>query len=134
MTFARAALMLMIAAVGSAISAGVAGTDESVLTELVRLERETGLAITFYENDLGVISFKKRAYYDMGRLVPMGSSGGTVSPDGAEVAVDSSIGGLDIGTTQCFWTSSTLTEAAFANIERFLAALHAGLLMSPSWR
>jgi hypothetical protein len=90
MTLARAALMLMIVAVGSAISAGAAGTDESVLTELVRLERETGLAIAFYENELGVISFKKRASYDMGRLVPMGSSGGTVSPDGAEVAVLSS--------------------------------------------
>jgi Tol biopolymer transport system component len=82
--------MLAIVAVGSAISLGAAGMDESVLSELVRLEKETGLAIAFYENELGVISFKKRASYDMGKLVPMGSSGGTVSPDGAEVAVDSS--------------------------------------------
>ena len=85
----RAALMLAIVAVGSAISPGAAGMDESVLAELVRLEKETGLAIAFYENELGVISFKKRASYDMGKLVPMGSSGGTVSPDGAEVAVNS---------------------------------------------
>lgn len=85
----RIALILMIIAVGSVISAGAAGRDESVLTELVRLERETGLAIAFYENELGVISFKKRGSYDMGKLVPMGSSGGTVSPDGVEVAVNS---------------------------------------------
>jgi hypothetical protein len=82
--------MLAIVAVGSAISLGAAGMDESVLAELVRLEKETGLAIAFYENELGVVSFKKRASYDMGKLVPMGSSGGTVSPDGVEVAVDSS--------------------------------------------
>jgi hypothetical protein len=81
--------MLAIVAVGSAISLGAAGMDESVLAELVRLEKETGLAIAFYENELGVISFKKRASYNMGKLVPMGSSGGTVSPDGAEVAVNS---------------------------------------------
>jgi hypothetical protein len=89
MTLARAALMVVIVAVGWAISAGAAGTDESVLTELVRLERETRLAIAFYESELGVISFKKRGSYDMGKLVPMGSSGGTVSPDGVEVAVNS---------------------------------------------
>ncbi|MGA8306004.1 MAG: hypothetical protein WB723_10035 [Candidatus Acidiferrales bacterium] len=89
MTPARVALILMIAAIGSVISAGAAGTDESVLTELVRLEKETGLAIAFYENELGVVSFKKRASYDMGKLVPMGSSGGTVSPDGVEVAINS---------------------------------------------
>jgi WD40-like Beta Propeller Repeat len=64
-------------------------TDESVLTELVRLERETGLAIAFYENELGVVSFQKRVSYGMGKLVPMGSSGGAVSPDGVEVAVNS---------------------------------------------
>jgi WD40 repeat protein len=81
--------MLAIVAIRSAISLGAAGTDESVLAELVTLEKETGLAIAFYENELGVISFKKRASYDMGKLVPMGSSGGTVSPDGAEVAVNS---------------------------------------------
>ena len=92
MTLARAALMLlmvMIVAVGSVISGGAAGTDESVLTELVRLERETGLAIAFYENALEVVSFQKRGSYNMGKLVPMGSSGGTVSPDGLEVAVNS---------------------------------------------
>jgi hypothetical protein len=90
MTPARVALILMIAAIGSMISAGAAGTDESVLTELIRLEKETGLAIAFYENELGVISFKKRASYDLGKLVPMGSSGGAVAPDGDKVAVDSS--------------------------------------------
>jgi hypothetical protein len=85
----RAALMLAIVAIGSAISVGAAGMDESVLTELVRLEKETGLAIAFYENELGVVSFKKRAYYEMGMVVPTGGLDGTVSPDGAEVAVDS---------------------------------------------
>lgn len=85
----RAALMLAIVAIGSAISVGAAGRDESVLTELVRLEKETGLAIAFYENELAVVSFKKRASYGMGKLVPMESSGGTVSPDGVEVAVNS---------------------------------------------
>ena len=85
----RAALMLAIVAVGSAISLGATGMDESVLTELVRLEKETGLAIAFYENELGVVSFKKRAFYEMGMVVPTGGLDGTVSPDGAEVAVDS---------------------------------------------
>src|ERR1700721_369786 len=83
----RAALMLAIVAIGSAISLGAAGTDESGLTELIRLEGETGLAISFYENGLGVVSFHNRASYDMGKL---GISGGTVSPSGAQVAVDSS--------------------------------------------
>jgi len=44
--------MLAIVAIGSAISLGAAGMDESVLAELVRLEKETGLAIAFYENEL----------------------------------------------------------------------------------
>lgn len=89
MTLACVALVLMIVTVGSTISAGAPGTDESVLTELVRLEKETGLAIAFYENELGVVSFQKRVSYGMGKLVPMGSSGGAVSPDGVEVAVNS---------------------------------------------
>jgi WD40-like Beta Propeller Repeat len=89
MMLTRVAAIFAIVAIGLAMSAA-AGTDESVRAELVRLEKETGLAITFYENELGVVSFKKHAAYQMGKLVPMGGMGGTVSPDGAEVAVDSS--------------------------------------------
>lgn len=51
----------------------------------------------FYENDLGVVSFKKRASYEICKVVPMGSSGGTVSPDGDEVAVNSLNGGAGFG-------------------------------------
>jgi hypothetical protein len=82
--------MLTIVSIGLVISARAAETDESVREELVRLEKKKGLAIAFYQNELGVVSFKKRAYYDLGKLVPMGSSGGTVSRDGREVAIDSS--------------------------------------------
>jgi WD40 repeat protein len=80
--------VVAIAATALAVSSAMAGSGESVREDLIRLEKETGLAIAFYENGLGVVSFKKRSYYEMGMVVPMGGLDGTVSPDGAEVAVD----------------------------------------------
>ena len=80
----------LIAGLVFVASAAGAVTDESVRAELVRLEKAKGLAIAFYDNVLGVVSFKKRGYYELGKLVPMGSSAGTVSFDGSEVAINSS--------------------------------------------
>ena len=56
--------------------------------ELVRLNKETGLTLAFYENYLQIVSFKKRGTYQGEPLArnEFGSQG-EISPDGTRIAI-----------------------------------------------
>jgi hypothetical protein len=68
--------------------AAQARPNESVRDELVRLNKETGLTLAFYENDLQIVTFKKRGKYEGKPLAPHQFSPGAVSPDGTQIAID----------------------------------------------
>jgi PAS domain-containing protein len=79
-------LLLLISRVG-----GVAAAKESVRAELVRLQRSMGLAlVAVNSNSIQIVSFEDRNLRTRsieGAFRPVGSIGGTMSPDGSLVAL-----------------------------------------------
>ena len=72
----------------SPVNAAQPVSDESVRAELVRLNKETGLALAFYGfNAVHIVTFKKRGTYE-GKPLVRNESGGEISPDGTQISLE----------------------------------------------